>query len=226
MNILMIEDDKELCEAVSFRLEQEGFSVTACHDGEEGLYYMQESPFDLVILDRMLPHMNGIEVLKEARSRQIRTPILMLTALGELDDRLTGLNGGADDYMVKPFAFEELLARIRCLLRRPAVYQDSVKSISLGDVSFVPETRTLSSWEKTCTLSSREGELMEVFLRNPGQTLPRQLLLSRVWGLEADVEEGNLDNYIHFLRRRLKTVESTLQIRTVRGVGYQLEVFQ
>lgn len=217
MNILMIEDDKELCEAVSFRLEQEGFSITACHDGEEGLYYMQESPFDLVILDRMLPHMNGIEVLKEARTRQIRTPVLMLTALGELDDRLTGLNGGADDYMVKPFAFEELLARIRCLLRRPAVYQDSVKSISLGDVSFVPETRTLSS---------REGELMEVFLRNPGQTLPRQLLLSRVWGLEADVEEGNLDNYIHFLRRRLKTVESTLQIRTVRGVGYQLEVFQ
>lgn len=226
MNILMIEDDKELCEAVSFRLEQEGFSITACHDGEEGLYYMQESPFDLVILDRMLPHMNGIEVLKEARTRQIRTPVLMLTALGELDDRLTGLNGGADDYMVKPFAFEELLARIRCLLRRPAVYQDSVKSISLGDVSFVPETRTLSSREKTCTLSSREGELMEVFLRNPGQTLPRQLLLSRVWGLEADVEEGNLDNYIHFLRRRLKTVESTLQIRTVRGVGYQLEVFQ
>lgn len=226
MNILMIEDDKELCEAVSFRLEQEGFSVTACHDGEEGLYYMQESPFDLVILDRMLPHMNGIEVLKEARSRQIRTPVLMLTALGELNDRLTGLNGGTDDYMVKPFAFEELLARIRCLLRRPAVYQDSVKSISLGDVSFVPETRTLSSREKTCTLSSREGELMEVFLRNPGQTLPRQLLLSRVWGLEADVEEGNLDNYIHFLRRRLKTVESTMQIRTVRGIGYQLEVFQ
>ena len=226
MNILMIEDDKELCEAVSFRLEQEGFSVTACHDGEEGLYYMQESPFDLVILDRMLPHMNGIEVLKEARSRQIGTPVLMLTALGELNDRLAGLNGGADDYMVKPFAFEELLARIRCLLRRPAVYQDSVKSISLGDVSFVPETRTLSSREKTCTLSSREGELMEVFLRNPGQTLPRQLLLSRVWGLEADVEEGNLDNYIHFLRRRLKTVESTMQIRTVRGIGYQLEVFQ
>lgn len=226
MNILMIEDDKELCTAVSFRLEQEGFSVTVCHDGEEGLYYMQESPFDLVILDRMLPHMNGIEILKEARSRQIKTPVLMLTALGELDDRLAGLNGGADDYMVKPFAFEELLARIRCLLRRPAVYQSSSRSVSLGDVTFVPETRTLSSHEKTCTLSSREGELMEVFLRNPGQTLPRQLLLSRVWGLEADVEEGNLDNYIHFLRRRLKAVESTLQIRTVRGVGYQLEVFQ
>lgn len=226
MNILMIEDDKELCEAVSFRLEQEGFSVTACHDGEEGLYYMAETPYDLVILDRMLPHLNGIQVLKEARSRQIKTPVLMLTALGELDDRLDGLNGGADDYMVKPFIFEELLARIRCLLRRPATYTAFADRIFLGDIIYVPQTRTLSSHDKSCTLSSREGNLMEVFLRNPGQTLPRQLLLSRVWGLEADVEEGNLDNYIHFLRRRLKTVKSALQIKTVRGVGYQLEVFQ
>lgn len=226
MNILMIEDDKDLCEAVSFRLEQEGFSVTACHDGEEGLYYMGETPYDLVILDRMLPHMEGIQILKEARARQIKTPVLMLTALGELDDRLSGLNGGADDYMVKPFIFEELLARIRCLLRRPASYTAFADTIFLGDITYLPQTRTLSSHDKSCTLSSREGNLMEVFLRNPGQTLPRQLLLSRVWGLETDVEEGNLDNYIHFLRRRLKTVKSALQIKTVRGVGYQLEVFQ
>lgn len=226
MNILMIEDDKDLCEAVSFRLEQEGFSVTACHDGEEGLYYMAETPYDLVILDRMLPHMEGIQILKEARARQIKTPVLMLTALGELDDRLSGLNGGADDYMVKPFIFEELLARIRCLLRRPASYTAFADTIFLGDITYLPQTRTLSSHDKSCTLSSREGNLMEVFLRNPGQTLPRQLLLSRVWGLETDVEEGNLDNYIHFLRRRLKTVKSALQIKTVRGVGYQLEVFQ
>lgn len=226
MNILMIEDDKDLCEAVSFRLEQEGFSVTACHDGEEGLYYMGETPYDLVILDRMLPHMDGIQVLKEARSRQIKTPVLMLTALGELDDRLSGLNGGADDYMVKPFIFEELLARIRCLLRRPASYTAFADTVFLGDITYVPQTRTLSSHDKSCTLSSREGNLMEVFLRNPSQTLPRQLLLSRVWGLETDVEEGNLDNYIHFLRRRLKTVKSAMQIKTVRGVGYQLEVFQ
>lgn len=226
MNILMIEDDKDLCEAISFRLEQEGFSVTSCHDGEEGLYYMGETPYDLVILDRMLPHMDGIQVLKEARSRQIKTPVLMLTALGELDDRLSGLNGGADDYMVKPFIFEELLARIRCLLRRPASYTAFADTVFLGDITYVPQTRTLSSHDKSCTLSSREGNLMEVFLRNPSQTLPRQLLLSRVWGLETDVEEGNLDNYIHFLRRRLKTVKSAMQIKTVRGVGYQLEVFQ
>lgn len=226
MNILIIEDDKDLCSAVSFRLEQEGFTVACCHDGEEGLYYMQETPYDLVILDRMLPHMNGIQVLEEARFRQIRTPVIMLTALGELNDRVTGLNCGADDYMVKPFAFEELLARIRCLLRRPAAYTPTSDSLSLGDINFLPDTRRLSNGDKSCTLSSREGDLLEVFLRNPGQTLPRQLLLSRVWGLEAEVEDGNLDNYIHFLRRRLKAVDSSLTIKTVRGIGYQIEVFQ
>lgn len=225
MKILMIEDDRELCEAVSFRLEQEGFSVDVCHDGEEGLYYMQESIHDLVILDRMLPHMDGVTLLKEARSRQIKTPVIFLTALGELNDKLTGLNCGADDYMVKPFAFEELSARIHCLLRRPGTYGAS-HELKLGDIAFDPDTRRLSGAQKECTLSNREGGLLEVFLRNPGQTLPRSLLLARVWGLDSDVEEGNLDNYIHFLRRRLKAVDSALVLKTVRGVGYQLEVLQ
>ena len=225
MNILMIEDDRELCETVAFRLEQEGFSVDVCHDGEEGLYYMQESIHDLVILDRMLPHMDGVTLLKEARSRQIKTPVIFLTALGELGDRVAGLNCGADDYMIKPFAFEELLARIHCLLRRPGTYEAS-SVLNLGDISFDPHTRRLCGRQKECTLSNREGTLLEVFLRNPGQTLPRSLLLTRVWGLDSDVEEGNLDNYVHFLRRRLKTVDSTLVLKTVRGVGYQLEVLQ
>lgn len=140
MNILMIEDDKELCETVAFRLEQEGFSVDVCHDGEEGLYYMQESIHDLVILDRMLPHMDGVTLLKEARSRQIKTPVIFLTALGELNDKVAGLNCGADDYMIKPFAFEELLARIRCLLRRPGTYEAS-SVLNLGDISFDPHTQ-------------------------------------------------------------------------------------
>ena len=123
MNILMIEDDRELCSAVSFRLEQEGFSVTLCHDGEEGLYYMQETPYDLVILDRMLPHMNGIEILKEARSRQIKTPFIILTALGELNDRLTGLNCGADDYMVKPLPLKSFLpgSAVFCAVLPPTI---------------------------------------------------------------------------------------------------------
>ena len=224
MKILVIEDDKELAKAIQFQLEKEDFSVELCYDGEEGLYYMQEKSHDLVILDRMLPHMDGVTLLKEARRSHVTTPVIFLTALGELSDKVCGLECGADDYMVKPFAFEELLARIRCLMRRPGKWDDS-SILRLGDVSFDPESNLLSKEDSECTLSKREGSLMEIFLRNPGQTLTRTVLLNRVWGLDSDVEDGNLDNYIHFLRRRLKSVGSTLNLKTVRGVGYCMEVF-
>jgi DNA-binding response OmpR family regulator len=127
--------------------------------------------------------------------------------------------------MVKPFAFEELLARIHSIMRRPGKWGD-LNLLKLGDIAFDPECGRLTKGAKECTLSGRESALLEVFLRNPGQVLPRNLLLSRVWGMESDVEEGNLDNYIHFLRRRLKSVESTLVLKTIRGIGYQLEVCQ
>lgn len=225
MRILIVEDDKELGEATKFRLEKEDFSVDLCYDGEEGLYYMQQNLHDLVILDRMLPSMDGIEVLQSARRAHITTPVIFLTALGELSDKVTGLNCGADDYMVKPFAFEELLARIHSLMRRPGSWDDAYL-LKLGDISFDPGSNRLVKDKKECTLSKREGNLLEVFLRNPGQVLPRTTLLNRVWGLDSDVEEGNLDNYIHFLRRRLRSVDSSLCLKTVRGVGYQLEVFK
>lgn len=224
MKILIIEDDKELAAAMKFRLEKESFTVDVCHDGEEGLYYMQENGHDLVILDRMLPSMDGIRVLREARQAHISTPVIFLTALGEVNDKITGLDCGADDYMVKPFVFEELMARIRCIFRRPGKWDDSAL-LRLGDVAFDPESNRLCKGNKECTLSKREGALLEVFLRNPGQILPRGMLINRVWGLDSDVEDGNLDNYIHFLRRRLKAVDSTIGVRTVRGVGYQMEVF-
>lgn len=221
MKILLIEDDKELCETLKYRLEKEDFTVDVCHDGEEGLYFMQEKLHDLIILDRMLPSMNGVMVLKEARKNHVTTPVIFLTALGELQDKITGLDCGADDYMVKPFAFEELQARIRCLMRRPGKWEGS-SFLSIEDITYDPETKRLIRGEKECTLSRREGDLLEVFLRNPGQTLTRTVLINRVWGLDSDVEEGNLDNYIHFLRRRLKTVGSTLTLKTVRGIGYQI----
>ena len=224
MRILMIEDDKELAEITKLRLEKDNFTVDVCLDGAEGLYYMQENMYDLVILDRMLPSMDGTQVLKAARKANVSTPVIFLTALGELEDKITGLDCGADDYMVKPFAFEELLARIRSIMRRPGKWGD-LGLLKLGDVSFDPECGRLSKGAKECTLSKRESTLMEVFLRNPGQVLPRTLLLSRVWGLESDVEDGNLDNYIHFLRRRLHAVDSSLQLKTIRGVGYQMEVY-
>lgn len=223
MRILIIEDDVELADAMKFRLEKEDFLVDICHDGEEGLYYIKENIHDLIILDRMLPFLDGVGVLKAARKFHIFTPVIFLTALGELNDKVTGLECGADDYIVKPFAFEELLARIRCIMRRPRKWDNS-DLLKLGDISFNPETNCLFKDSKECTLSKREGALLEVFLRNPGQTLTRAVLLSRVWGLDSDVEEGNLDNYIHFLRRRLKTVKSTLSLKTIRGIGYQMEV--
>ncbi len=225
MKILIIEDDKELANSIKFQLEKEDFAVDLCHDGEEGLYYMQEKIHDLIILDRMLPHMDGVSLLKEARRTHISTPVIFLTALGELNDKIQGLECGADDYMIKPFAFEELLARIHCLMRRPGKWDDS-SILRLGDVSFDPESNLLSKNEQTCTLSKRESDLLEIFLRNPGQTLTRSTLLNRVWGIDSDVEDGNLDNYIHFLRRRLKSINSTLNLKTIRSVGYCMEVFR
>lgn len=225
MRILIIEDDKDLAELMKFRLEKENFTVDVCHDGADGLYYMQETMYDLVILDRMLPSMDGTKILKQARAAHIATPVIFLTALGELEDKITGLECGADDYVVKPFAFEELLARIRSIMRRPGKWGD-LGLLKLGDISFDLECGRLCKDTKECTLSKRESALLEVFLRNPGQVLPRTLLLSRVWGMDSDVEDGNLDNYIHFLRRRLKTVGSTLILKTIRGTGYQLEVYR
>lgn len=221
MRILLIEDDLSLCHSVSLMLEQQGFDVTVCNDGEEGLYYMLENSHDLVLLDRMLPGLDGMEVLKRARKERCTVPVIFLTALGSLEERITGLDCGADDYIVKPFAVEELMARIRCISRRPpALAQDSL--LNFGDLSYNPQQNLLTCQSAFCTLSKREGELLSLFLKNPSQTLPRSAILLRVWGPDSEIEEGNLDNYIHFIRRRLKSVSSRVQLKTVRGIGYRL----
>ena len=225
MRILLVEDDENLCYTLQYQLEQEGFLVDTCMDGEDALFFIRERVHDLILLDRMLPSMDGISVLKALRREKIFTPVIFLTALSSLQDKITGLDCGADDYMVKPFAFEELMARIRCLSRRPQKWEGS-SVISLGDISFDPDQKKLLCHTKECSLSKKEGALMEIFLRNPGQILPRQTLLSRVWGPDSEVEDGNLDNYIYFLRRRLRSVDSRLELKAVRGVGYQLEVYR
>lgn len=222
MRILLIEDDETLCQTIPFQLRQEGFSVDLAVNGEDGLHFARERLHDLILLDRMLPGLDGMEILNILRRENISTPVIFLTALGQLHDRTTGLNNGADDYIVKPFAFEELLARIRCVLRRPAVMQLSEK-LSFGDIQYEPLTLTLSRDGNTTVLSKRLGDLLELFLRNPGQTLPRETILLRVWGMDADVEDGNLDNYTYFLRRSLRKVGSQVQLATIRGVGYRLE---
>ena len=170
----------------------------------------------------MLPTLDGISVLKITREKNIPTPIIFVTALGALNEKITGLDCGADDYLVKPFDFEELLARIRCILRRPAKWEGS-KPLEVGDVAYDTQQKKLYCGSFSCSLSAREGDLLEFFLRNPNQTIPRASILAKVWGPDAEVEDGNLDNYIYFLRRRLRSVKSQIQLKTVRGVGYQLE---
>lgn len=222
MRILLVEDDKNMNLSLKFQLEKENFQVDSCFDGEEALYYMRETLYDLVLLDRMLPALDGLAVLKQMRGDGRQTPVILLTALGEVHDKIAGLDCGADDYLVKPFDFEELCARIRSISRRPRQMAPS-ESLTFLDLSFLPDTLVLTGPQGTCSLSRREGNLLEAFLRNPSKALSRSLLLTRVWGPDSDVEEGNLDNYIYFLRRRLKSVGSSSQIVTVRSVGYRLE---
>ena len=222
MRLLLIEDDKRLCDSLGFYLERRGFTVDICHDGEEGLLLIQEQAHDLILLDRMLPSLDGASVLKKIRAGHICTPVILLTALGEVNDRIEGLNCGADDYLVKPFDFEELTARIHCISRRPSRWEDSER-LTFGDITYDVLLHELSGSGKKFVLSRRESDLLEVFLRNPGQSLPRSVILSRVWGPDAPVEEGNLDNYIHFIRRRLRSVSSRVTLRTIRGIGYCLE---
>ena len=160
-------------------------------------------------------------MLAALREKGISTPVILITALGTLSDKVEGLDLGADDYLVKPFALEELLARIRCVARRPHRIVDE-ETLSCADIVWLPAENRLSGPVGSCTLSRRESALLEAFMKSGGATLSRSHLLLKVWGPDSDVEEGNLDNYIHFLRRRLKTVGSRLNLKTVRGVGYAL----
>lgn len=221
MRILLAEDDRHLNGTLTYQLEQQGFTIDPCFDGEEALYQGEQNIYDVILLDRMLPGMEGTDILTTLRRKGIKTPIILITALGTLSDKVTGLDLGADDYLVKPFAFEELMARIRCVSRRPhALTVDD--SFTVADVTWQSSESILTGPAGRCTLSKKEAALMEIFLHSKEQTLPRNTLLMKVWGPDSNVEEGNLDNYIHFLRRRLQNTGSSLQIKTVRGIGYSL----
>lgn len=222
MRILMIEDDKNLVMATAKTLRHEGYEVDSALDGDEGLYYLTEGAYDAVLLDRMLPGLSGTELLTIIRGRGISTPVLMLTALGAIDDRVSGLDAGADDYLTKPFDTRELLARIRALVRRPAPLT-STKELRYADLLLDIDSLYLEGNTGRCTLSKKEAELLSALIRDGGKTLPRAKLFALAWGLDAEAMEANLDSYAHFIRRRLKTVSSNVKLITVRGVGYKLE---
>lgn len=223
MRILLAEDDKDLNKTLTWQLAARGYNVDSCGSGEEALYYGKQNIYDVILLDRMLPDKEGTEVMTTLRKLSVNTPIILITALGLLQDKITGLDLGADDYLVKPFDFEELLARIRCVTRRSAsLSAQSDGLISYHDITWSPREMCLTGPSGDCMLSRREGDLLESFLHSPGVTFARETLLLKVWGPDSEVENGNLDNYIHFLRRRLRAVGSALQIKTVWGVGYGL----
>lgn len=222
MRVLLIEDDRDLCAAVGLQLEDEGYRVDLCHSGEEGLLFALQGVHDLIVLDRMLPEVDGLTILSSLRKKGVAIPVILVTAMNGIRDRIDGLDAGADDYLVKPFAVEELKARIRALSRRPKALEEPAR-LRLANLELDTDKRLLVSEKTQVSLSRREADLLEYFFRNRDRTLSRDQILSRVWGPNSLVEDGNLDNYIHFLRRRLKAVESRAAIKTIHGVGYRLE---
>ncbi len=222
MRILMIEDDKDLCRNICLALQANGYETECCHSGDDGLFAARTQAYDVILLDRMLPQIDGLTMLQSLRRQGVETPVILATALNGLGDRVDGLDAGADDYLVKPFAVEELMARIRAVTRRPGRMRDPARPAAFG-LSLEPEKRLLTYGDASLNLSRRESSLLECFLRNPGQTLPRARILSYVWGSAAEVEDGNLDNYIYFLRRRLASLHAPVKLTTIHGVGYQLE---
>lgn len=221
MRILLIEDDTSLTELLRYGLEEEGFLVDICHDGTEGLLYALQDAHDMVLLDRMLPGLPGEGILRRMRQEGVKTPVIFLTALGEPVERINGLDLGADDYLVKPFDIGELLARIRSVMRR-AIGQPSPFLLAFGDISFSEKESKLIHQGQSYLLPKREGELLAYFLRNPGQVLTRLQIIGNVWGMGAEIEDGNLDNYIYLLRKKIKKLNTNVEIRTVHRQGYCL----
>ena len=218
--ILLIEDEEKIARFVELELTHEGYEVTKSFNGREGLTLAESGEYELILLDVMLPELNGLEVLRRLR-RTSDIPVIMLTARDAVMDKVSGLDAGADDYLAKPFAAEELLARVRALSRRPAEWEQA--AFRRGDVELRLQDRLLTGPAGSHTLSRRECALLDLFLRNPGVTLPRERILLNVWGPDSDVESGNIDNYIHLVRRRLRLVGSRMELTTRRGAGYCLE---
>lgn len=221
MRILIVEDERRLAEALGAIMEEQKYSADVVFNGQDGLDYALSGQYDVIVLDVMLPKMNGFEVAHELRRQNVRTPVLMLTARDELSSKVTGLDSGADDYMTKPFAPEELLARVRALSRRQG-------DVQLDEAKFADLTLNLSSCDLLCGsknvhLGFKEFEVMRLLMSAPRAVVPKEELLTRVWGADSDAEDNNVEAYISFLRKKLFYLGSHTSINTLRKVGYRLE---
>lgn len=221
MKVLIIEDEYNLADVIKERLEKEKLTVDIVEDGEEGYYYASTNIYDLIILDVMLPNMSGFQILNKLRTDNINSKIIMLTARSTIEDKLNGLENGADDYLTKPFHMDELVARVNIQLKR----NNNNNNLLFGDL--VLNTTTL---KVTCTktnevveLIKKEFQLLEYFINNPNQVLSKEQIYDRVWGIENEIESNNLEAYLSFIRKKLRAIESKVVIKSVRGMGYKIE---
>lgn len=221
MKLLIAEDELDLAEALTVFFEKNHFTVDAVHNGFDAYEYAIAGDYDAIILDVMMPKMNGIQVLERLRSEGVKTPIMMLTAKGQKDDRITGFNAGADDYLPKPFDPDELISRVRAMLRRSEAYQPSL--LTCGDLSLDPVSGELRCRERAVRLSGREYQVMELFLRAPRQVFSAERIMEKVWGWDNEAEINVVWVNISNLRKKLRQIGSALTLRANRGLGYVLE---
>lgn len=221
MKILIVEDEKLLADSIKVLLDDKGFTVDAAYDGEDGLRYAETGVYDLIILDVMMPRLNGYQVTRKLRQEHISLPILMLTAKSELMDRVEGLNSGADYYLTKPFDSRELLACVNALLRRQG---SEVGELTYGNTSLDLESCTLNCNENSIRLSAREYDVMRLLMQAKGGNTSKEQILSKVWGFDSDAVENHVEVYVGFLRKKLKNIGSDLNIVAARRLGYHLEV--
>lgn len=221
MQILLVEDDRSLSEAMRAILEKKGYLIDAVFDGKSAVDYAEILAYDAIVLDVMLPEMDGFDVARTLRKKGISTPILMLTARTAVADKVNGLNGGADDYMTKPFDTEEFLARVNALTRRKG--EVILDELSFEDLTLDLESAVLSGPSGTVQLSRKEMDVLRLFLSHPTATLPKETILVKVWGMESEATENNVEAYISFLRKKMHFVHSRVAIRTVQKIGYRLE---
>jgi DNA-binding response OmpR family regulator len=222
MRVLIIEDEHKIAGALKKALQQESYAVDVCYDGDEGYAMATTEPYDIAIIDRMIPgEYDGIAIVKAMRDAKIHTPVLLLTAMSNVRDRARGLDSGADDYLIKPFALEELLARVRALLRRPTKQQSTV--LTVGDLSLDTVSFVVKRAGDEINLTSKEFALLEYMMRNPGRPLSKDVIISHVWDYDSDILPNTVEVYVKYLRSKIDVPYKTELVHTIRGFGYKLE---
>ncbi len=223
MRVLVVEDEMHLNEAITHLLKQNNYTVDSVYDGIDGYDYILSDIYDIVVLDVMLPSMNGFEILRKVRAEGNKTTILMLTAKSQIGDKVQGLDYGADDYLTKPFAKEELLARLRALSRRKDKILEDEKQ-KIGDLHFNKNKLEISNDTKKVSLTHLEFELFDLLMTRKGMITPKEMIITKLWGYDTDAQDNNVEVYISFLRKKIKYISQNVIIKTTRNVGYSIEV--